>query len=101
MFFGATSSAISAGSLRRRMRLRSAMATARFAWCWPTTYLSSSATICRGVSDWMVEGVVFGRERGIRLLQHFHGQLIVRVDTDRRSDVHGLFRDAARVERRV
>jgi hypothetical protein len=39
------------GSFWRRIRLRSAMATARFALCWPTTYLSSSATICRGVSD--------------------------------------------------
>src|SRR5258708_21180104 len=37
--------------LRSRMRLRSAIATARFAAAWPTTYLSSSATIWRGVSD--------------------------------------------------
>jgi ammonia channel protein AmtB len=61
MFFGATSSAISAGSFCRRMRLRSAMATARFAWCCPTTYLSSSATIWRGVIDWMLEVVLSGR----------------------------------------
>ena len=49
MFLGATSSAISGGSWRRRRRLRNAMATARFARCWPTTYLSSSATIWRGL----------------------------------------------------
>jgi hypothetical protein len=51
MFFGATSSAISGASFCRRIRLRRAMATARFALCCPTTYLSSSATIWRGVSD--------------------------------------------------
>src|ERR1019366_2928772 len=33
------------------MRLRSAIATARLAACCPTTYLSSSATISRGVSS--------------------------------------------------
>ena len=51
MFLGMTSSASSAGSFWRRMRLRSAMATARFAWFCPTTYLSSSRTISRGVSS--------------------------------------------------
>ena len=51
MFFGATSSASSAGSFWRRRRLRSAIATARLAFAWPTTYLSSSATISRGVSE--------------------------------------------------
>ena len=48
MFFGVTSSAISGGSRCRRMRLRSAIATARLALAWPMTYLSSSATISRG-----------------------------------------------------
>ena len=50
MFFGAISSASSGASFWRRMRLRSAMATARLAAVWPMTYLSSSATICLGVS---------------------------------------------------
>jgi hypothetical protein len=36
MFFGATSSRSSAGSLRRRQRLRRAIATARLARVWPT-----------------------------------------------------------------
>ena len=40
-----------AASFWRRMRLRSAMATARLASFWPTTCLSSSATISRGVSS--------------------------------------------------
>jgi hypothetical protein len=61
MFFGAISSARSAGSFCRRVRLRSAIATARFACAWPITYLSSSATICRGVSDSDVDDVVSGR----------------------------------------
>jgi hypothetical protein len=51
MFFGMISSARSGGSFCRRIRLRSAIATARFAALCPTTYLSSSATICRGVSS--------------------------------------------------
>ena len=33
------------------MRFRSAIATARFAACWPTTYLSSSLTISFGVGQ--------------------------------------------------
>ena len=49
MFFGATSSASSGDSFWRRIRLRRATATARFAWAWEMTYLSSSATISRGV----------------------------------------------------
>ena len=61
MFFGATSSAISADSFCRRMRFRSAMATARFAAFCPMTYLSSSATICLGVSASTRDEVVSGR----------------------------------------
>ena len=61
MFFGAISSAMSAGSFCRRMRLRSAIATARFAAVCPTTCLSSSTTIWRGVSDSAVDDVVSGR----------------------------------------
>ena len=51
MFLGITSSAISGSSFWRRMRLRSAMATARLASACPMTYLSSSRTISRGVSS--------------------------------------------------
>ena len=43
--------AISWGSFWRRMRLRRAMATARLASACPTTCLSSSRTISRGVSS--------------------------------------------------
>ena len=51
MFFGMISSARSGGSFCRRVRLRSAMATARFASFCPMTCLSSSKTISRGVSS--------------------------------------------------
>ena len=51
MFLGITSSAISGGSFWRRMRLRSAIATARLASACPTTCLSNSRTISRGVSS--------------------------------------------------
>src|SRR5687767_7377272 len=61
MFFGATSSASSGGSFCRRIRLRSAIATARLAFDCPTTYLSSSATISRGVKESMAVVVRSGR----------------------------------------
>jgi hypothetical protein len=61
MFFGAISSASSGASFWRRIRLRSAIATARFAAACPMTYLSSSATIWRGVSDSVEVCVCSGR----------------------------------------
>ena len=53
-----------ARSFWRRMRLRSAMATARLAAACPTTYLSSSATICRGVSASVEVCVALGQIDG-------------------------------------
>ena len=49
MFFGTISSRSSSFTCNLRQRLRSAIATARLALCWPTMCLSSSATICFGV----------------------------------------------------
>src|SRR5687767_11633908 len=49
IFLGITSSRNSSGNFERRKRLRSATATALLAALWPMMYLSSSATICRGV----------------------------------------------------
>ena len=46
----------------RRERFRNAIATARLALAWPTTYLSSSATISRGVSESMEVDVRSGSE---------------------------------------
>ena len=51
MFLGVISSRSSFGTSWRRYRLRSATASARFAFGWPTIYLSSSCTIWRGVND--------------------------------------------------
>ncbi len=51
MLLGTISSRRSSGTRWRRHRLRRAMATAFFAASCPTMYLSSSATICRGVSS--------------------------------------------------
>jgi hypothetical protein len=58
MFFGDTSSRKGPSSCWRRQRLRSAMATARLASCWPTMWRSSSETISRG------EKVVIGFFQG-------------------------------------
>src|SRR3954447_8993472 len=100
MFFGATSSARSGVSFWRRVRLRSAMATARFALCCPTTYLSSSATICRGVSASAESCIRSGKVIGIgsELLDH---DVRVRVDADAGRNRHGFLCDRARVERAV
>src|ERR1019366_4906491 len=49
MFFGVISWRRFSATCCRRQRLRSAMATARFAAFWPTMCLSNSSTISRGV----------------------------------------------------
>ena len=87
MFFGAISSASSGGSFCRRMRLRSAMATARLAAAWPTTYLSSSATIWRGVRR-RSRAARPARQAAGWALQLLHGDLVVRVDADAGRDRH-------------
>src|SRR5688500_15317002 len=51
MLLGMISSRRSAGTRCRRQRFRNAIATAFLASSWPTMYLSSSATICCGVSS--------------------------------------------------
>src|ERR1700747_1515253 len=50
MFFGVSSWRSGSCTCMRRQRLRSAIATARLAASWPMMCLSSSWTICRGVS---------------------------------------------------
>jgi hypothetical protein len=49
MFLGVISVRSGSGTCERRQRLRSAIATARFASACPTMYLSSSWTISAGV----------------------------------------------------
>src|SRR3990167_9451757 len=84
MFFGVIS--LCSGSLicARRQRLRSAIATARFASCWPMMCLSSSSTISRGVID--------------MALQLFDGDRGVRIDADLAGYPKRLLDDRARVE---
>mmetsp|Transcript_11206 Transcript_11206/g.14922 ORF Transcript_11206/g.14922 Transcript_11206/m.14922 type:complete len:221 (-) Transcript_11206:77-739(-) len=53
IFFGEISSCMSSSTWWRRQRLRSAIATARFASGWPTINLSSSFTRDRGVMHFM------------------------------------------------
>src|SRR5690606_38226374 len=60
MFLGITSLRSSGSSCMRRQRLRSAMATARLAACWPTIWRSSSCTISRGVMVEELFGVIWG-----------------------------------------
>src|SRR5690606_17291977 len=56
IFFGVISSRSGLPTCMRRQRLRNAMATARFASCWPIICLSSSLTISRGVMADMANG---------------------------------------------
>src|SRR5688572_21435387 len=96
MFFGVTSSAISCGSRCRRVRLRIAIATARFAPDCPMTYLSSSATIWRGVRASTAVAVRSGRNMAIAYLELFNRQVGVRVDADVGGNGHRLLRNLAR-----
>src|SRR6478672_12316816 len=100
MFLGAISSAISGASFCRRMRLRSAIATARFAAAWPTTYLSSSATICFGVSDSVAVCVASGSKMAISL-QFFDHDLLIGIDANLARNRHRFLRDGARAKIRV
>src|SRR4029077_14579783 len=87
MFLGSTSSRSASGSCRRRQRLRSAMATARLASCWPTMCLSSSETISRGE-----------KSLPITLSELLDNEIVVGVDADVGGDVHRVARDRFGIE---
>ncbi len=87
MFFGVISPRSGSFTCERRQRLRNAIATARFASCWPMMCLSSSSTISRGVMDIGLE--LFNRER------------CVRVDADLARNRERFFNNGASIERRV
>src|SRR3979490_995931 len=87
MFLGSTSSRSASGSCRRRQRLRSAMATARLASCWPTMCLSSSETISRGE-----------KSLPITLSELLDDEIVVGVDADVGGDVHRLPPDRLSLE---
>src|SRR6185503_14111146 len=99
MFLGVTSAATSGGRRWRRMRFRSAMATAFLAALCPTTWRSSSATISRGesrsreVSSSLEAGSWMGISEGTPCagaLEALHADLVVGVDADLRRHLHGL-----------
>src|SRR5579862_5805713 len=94
MFLGVISWRSGSSTCMRRQRLRSAMATARLAASWPTICLSSSWTICRGVSaDILLGPRVLA---GVQLLDH---HVAVGVDADVGGDVERALDDGARIER--
>src|SRR5690606_29834731 len=90
IFFGVISLRSGSGTCARRQRLRSAIATARFASCWPMMCLSSSWTISRGVID-----------MGFLPLELFDRDLAVRIDADVGRDRHRLLDDLPRAEIRI
>src|ERR1700690_1097763 len=88
MFFGGISGRRASATCCRRQRLRSAIATARFAAFWPTMCLSSSSTISRGVMC----------DIGSLPLEFLDGQIAIRVNTDIRRDIQRPFDDVARLQ---
>jgi hypothetical protein len=84
MFFGVISSRSGSSTCWRRQRLRSAMATARLASCWPTMWRSSSETISGGV--------ICSSPLGCRRLrvQHLDRVVLVGVDADVAGDLQRL-----------
>src|ERR1043165_5156164 len=100
MFFGATSSARSGVKRCRRYRLRNAIATASLALACRTTYLSSSATISRGVRDERTDAVD-GGDWTMAMSELFNDDVRVGVDADFGGDGHRLQHDVAGAERAV
>src|SRR5262245_42312272 len=86
MFLGVISWRSGSATCCRRQRLRSAIATARFARPCPTMNLSSSCTISWGVMLLMSEGLSF---------QRLDGSLVIRIDAKVGSDRQRFFDDVA------
>src|SRR6185312_2507924 len=91
MFFGVISWRSGSGTCWRRQRLRNAMATARFARPWPTTCLSSSETISRGVM-FMMSGLAKRR----RLFQRLDGMGKIGIDAQVAGDLERFLHDVER-----
>src|SRR5690242_835404 len=110
MFFGVISCRSGSATCWRRQRLRSAIATARFALPCPTMYLSSSWTISCGVMPLMRQPPKKGSEqfsgntcyRKIALtpflFEHFDRALVIGIDAKIRRDRERLLDDLARTE---
>src|SRR5205085_2924741 len=100
IFFGAISSRRSSATCWRRQRLRSAMATARLALCWPMMSRSSSERIAGGVVR-CVAASSGGTRSGvatIAMLKLLNHDLVVGKHTNRRSSMHGLQSNGAGIE---
>src|SRR5947209_16677218 len=101
MFLGVTSLRNSGGSCCRRQRLRMATATAFFAASCPTMYLSSSATIWRGVME-SATGVPFQKQKSaaklFSLTEFLHVDVAVRVDADVAGDLQARADNLRRLE---
>src|SRR5690606_201373 len=98
--FGVISSRRRSSSCMRRQRLRSAIATARLAWFWPTMYLSSSLTISRGVMTEVRGGD--GRfdikrfHNSAAAIEFFDSAVVIGVDADIAGDGEAAFDNIAR-----
>src|SRR3954470_20885592 len=103
MFFGVISWRSGSATCWRRQRLRSAIATERFARPWPTMYLSSSCTISCGVMPPMgaASSLFKGSISLEKSLQHFDRALVVRVDADVGGDGERFVDDVLRAERSI
>ncbi len=100
MFFGITSSAISGSSFWRRMRLRSAMATARLA-----SALADDVFV--QLADDFARRQLVQHRRSLRRLaredrspsaQLLVNYVFIRIDADLAGDRHGFFDDLARAK---
>src|SRR6476619_6733242 len=80
MFLGVISWRSGSATCWRRQRLRSAMATARFARPWPTTCLSSSETISGGVIFMLYPVVCSQANPGKCLFQRFDDVRKIGID---------------------
>src|SRR5881398_3239954 len=92
MFFGVISPRMPSSTCCRRQRLRSAIATDRFAAAWPTMWRSSSETISCGV---MLDRMVPPRLRSFERLDRV---VLVGVDAQVAGDLERALDDVARRE---
>src|SRR3989304_2392050 len=98
MFLGVISAATGGARRWRRTRLRSAIATARFAAPCPTTQRPSPATISRGLSESRLRRSSRRRGAGGMALERLHLDRVVGVDADLGDDAQGLAREGGGVE---
>src|SRR4029077_11604072 len=97
MFLGVISWRSGSPTCMRGQRVRKAIATARLAASWPMMCLSSSWTICRGVSADMTTL----DPHTLRAVQFLDDEVAVGVDADIGGDFERTLGDASRIELRA